>query len=193
MVDILYSLLRDLAALIGQEQLLVNAWEAVRDFLELGGDVLILIGILMLIMWIMIFERLSYLYTEHPHAVKQAMKRWEARPERKSWHAHQIREVIISEVRIKIESSLNIIKALVALCPLMGLLGTVTGMIEVFDVMAISGTGNARSMAGGVSKATIPTMAGMVAALSGLFVSVWLQSKADKEIELLAEHLTMDH
>jgi len=48
-------------------------------------------------------------------------------------------------------------------------------------------------MAGGVSKATIPTMAGMVAALSGLFVSVWLQSKANKEIELLDEHLTMDH
>ena len=47
----------------------------------------------------------------------------------------------------------------------MGLMGTVTGMIEVFDVMAISGSGNPRSMAAGVSKATVPTMAGMVAAL----------------------------
>lgn len=193
MVDILYSLLRDFSSLVGLEQLLVDAWEAVRDFLELGGDVLSLIGILMLIMWFMIFERLSYLYTGHPLAVKQAMQLWEARVERKSWHAHQIREAIISEVKVKIESSLNIIKALVAICPLMGLMGTVTGMIEVFDVMAISGTGNARSMAGGVSKATIPTMAGMVAALSGLFISVWLQSKANKEVELLNEHLTMDH
>ena len=45
------------------------------------------------------------------------------------------------------------IRALVALCPMLGLLGTVTGMIEVFDVMAIAGSGNARGMAAGVSKA----------------------------------------
>ena len=65
-------------------------------------------------------------------------------------------------------STLGLIKALVALCPLLGLLGTVTGMIEVFDVMAISGSGNARAMAAGVSQATVSTMAGMVSALSGL-------------------------
>ena len=59
---------------------------------------------------------------------------------------------------------------------MLGLLGTVTGMIEVFDVMAISGSGNARGMAGGVSQATLPTMAGMVAALSGMIFSIQLGS-----------------
>ena len=59
------------------------------------------------------------------------------------------------------------VKTLVALCPMLGLLGTVTGMIEVFDVMAAGG-GNTRGMAAGVSKATLPTMAGMVAAPLGL-------------------------
>ena len=53
----------------------------------------------------------------------------------------------------------------------MGLLGTVTGMVAVFEVMAEVGTGNARLMASGISMATIPTMAGMVGALSGIFVS----------------------
>nr|NIP17524.1 MotA/TolQ/ExbB proton channel family protein [Xanthomonadales bacterium]NIX12314.1 MotA/TolQ/ExbB proton channel family protein [Xanthomonadales bacterium] len=81
----------------------------------------------------------------------------------------------------------------VALCPLLGLLGTVTGMIEVFDVMAISGTGNPRSMASGVSKATIPTMAGMVAALSGIAMSTYLQRKAGRERELLSDHLVIHH
>ncbi len=85
------------------------------------------------------------------------------------------------------------IQACVALCPLLGLLGTVTGMIEVFHVMASSGTSNARAMAGGVSKATVPTMAGMVAALSALFVSFWLQRQHVRERELLAEHMTLDH
>ena len=63
----------------------------------------------------------------------------------------------------------------------------------MFEVMAVLGTGNARAMADGVSKATIPTMCGMVAALSGLFISVWLQRKAQSEIEILGEHMTMDH
>ncbi len=82
------------------------------------------------------------------------------------------------------------IKTLVALCPLLGLLGTVTGMIEVFEVMAFSGTGNARSMAAGVSKATIPTMAGMVAALSGVFAATLLARYAHREVERLRAELT---
>ena len=49
------------------------------------------------------------------------------------------------------------------------LLGTVYGMIEVFEVLAVLGTGNPRAMSTGVAKATIPTMAGMTIALSGYF------------------------
>ena len=83
-----------------------------------------------------------------------------------------------------------IIKTMVALCPLLGLMGTVTGMIEVFDVMALSGSGNARSMASGVSKATIPTMAGMVGALSGVFLVTVLNQKVNREVEDLEDNLT---
>ncbi len=85
--------------------------------------------------------------------------------------------------------SIPIIKALISLCPLLGLLGTVTGMIEVFDVMALAGGGNSRAMAAGVSKATIPTMAGMVAALSGLVLGVQLDRFAERETERVADHL----
>ena len=62
----------------------------------------------------------------------------------------------------------------------MGLLGTVTGMVEVFDVMAITGSGNARAMAAGISKATLPTMAGLVVALSGIAFITLLERKAEK-------------
>ena len=78
------------------------------------------------------------------------------------------------------------------LCPLLGLLGTVTGMISVFDAMATQG-GNARSMAAGVSMATIPTMSGMIASLSGLLGSTLVKRKVDFEVELFEDHLTMDH
>jgi biopolymer transport protein ExbB len=193
MVDFIYAVLRTVTGWIGLEQVLIDSWEAIRDFLELGGDVLFLIGVLMVFMWILIFERLFYLITEHRNVVKDVLNRWEARSDRKSWNAHMIRERMLSEVRAKTEGSIPIIHALVALCPLMGLLGTVTGMIEVFHVMAVSGSGNARSMASGVAKATIPTMAGMVAALSGMFIAIWLQGRASTELEILDEHLTMDH
>jgi biopolymer transport protein ExbB len=167
--------------------------EAVRDFLELGGDVLLLIGLLTLVMWGLIFERFLYLATRHPRAIKQAMEEWESRTERVSWHARQIRDLLISTVSQGLERNMAMIKTCVALCPLLGLLGTVTGMIEVFEVMAISGSGNPRSMAAGVSKATVPTMAGMVAALSGLGVSAYLQRITMRERALLGEHMTMDH
>ena len=65
-------------------------------------------------------------------------------------------------------------------------------MVGVFEVMSILGSGNARAMADGISKATVPTMCGMVAALSGLFISFWLQRKAQIEIQLLGEHMTME-
>jgi biopolymer transport protein ExbB len=95
-----------------------------------------------------------------------------------SWKAHQIRARIISQVSANAERNLALIQDLCRAVPLLGLLGTVTGMIEVFEVMAISGSGNPRSMASGVSKATVPTMAGMVAALSGVAMSAYLENKA---------------
>lgn len=170
-----------------------GGYVAVRDFFELGGEVLIAIAILLLIMWLLIFERLFYLFGMHKKQVKTALAIWEEREERKSWHAHQVRVRLISVVSQGLEKNLNIIVTCVALCPLLGLIGTVWGMIEVFEVMALSGSGNVRAMALGVSKATIPTMAGMVAALSGIAVSTFLQSKAKRERLLLGEHMTMDH
>ena len=193
MTDLIYFILREITSLVGLEQGFIDMWEAIRDFLELGGPVLYLVAIVLAIMWLFIVERFIYFAIRQPRLSGEAVRRWDTRPERKSWNAHRIREAIISDIKVQANQYLGIIKACVALCPLVGLLGTVTGMITVFEVMAFLGTGNARAMAAGVSQATVPTMSGMVAALSGYFISVWLQSKADAEVEALSEHLTMDH
>jgi biopolymer transport protein ExbB len=87
---------------------------------------------------------------------------------------------MLSQAKVEINRNLSIIQTCVVLAPLFGLLGTVTGMIEVFQVMAFNGGGDARAMAGGVSKATLPTMAGMVVALSGVFASIYLNSASDR-------------
>ena len=93
----------------------------------------------------------------------------------------------------KIDTNMMMIKTLVAVAPLFGLLGTVSGMITVFDVMAFTGGGDVKAMAGGVSKATVPTMSGMVAALSGVFGMTYVERVAEQEKNLLEDHLIMDH
>jgi biopolymer transport protein ExbB len=172
--------------------MLGDAYLAIIRFMEMGGDVLWLIALITFLMWTLIFERMWFFYTEHKSLVRESTERWEGRAERTSWSAHQVREAMISDASDRITGSLPIIQTCVALCPLFGLLGTVTGMIAVFDAMATQG-GNARSMAAGVSMATIPTMSGMIASLSGLVGSTWLRRKVDYEVELFEDHLTLDH
>ncbi len=139
------------------------------EFIELGGGVLWAIMAVLLLMWTFILERLWYYNMVYPKKVRQVIGAWDARVDTTSWHAKQIRNAMISEVNHDLGRNVLLVKTLIALCPLLGLLGTVTGMLNVFDIMAIAGTGNARAMAAGVSKATVPTMAGMVAALSGVY------------------------
>ena len=169
-----------------------DAYINIIEFMEQGGDVLWLIAGLTFLMWTLIFERFWYFQSEHKNLVRESTEKWESRPERRSWSAHQIREALISEASDKIAGTLPLIQTCVALCPLLGLLGTVTGMISAFDAMATQG-GNARSMAAGVSMATIPTMSGMIASLSGVVGSTILKRKIDFETELFQDHLTMDH
>ena len=161
----------------------------VQAFLETGGGVLLVIGVVTVIMWTLMLERMYFFSRLFPGAADAVQMQWEAREDHSSWDAHQIRRLLVSELRMQLEDGLPYIRVLVALCPLLGLLGTVTGMIEVFDVMAVAGSGNAKAMAGGVSRATIPTMAGMVAALSGLILSARLENFAADEGERLADRL----
>jgi biopolymer transport protein ExbB len=169
---------------------ILDWYQAIRDFLDLGGPVLLVIGLLAMVMWVFIFERVFYFRTGHRRLVREVIQTWHARSERRSWHARNIRLALISRVSTHVNSYLPLIKTLVALCPLLGLLGTVTGMIEVFEVMAFTGSGNPRLMAAGVSKATIPTMGGMVAALSGVFAATLLSRYAHREVERIRAELT---
>jgi len=168
---------------------LIDAYTAIRDFLELGGDVLLVILVVTFVMWTLILERYLFFRTGYKAAVARVLDEWHARKDRTSWYAHQIRRELVSQVKLGLDRNIPFIKTLVALCPLLGLLGTVTGMIEVFQVMSVSGSGNPRAMASGVSKATVPTMAGMVAAISGFIFSVQLERRAKAEAEWVADEL----
>jgi biopolymer transport protein ExbB len=168
---------------------LYEAIRAIRDFMELGGSVLWGIMLVLFLMWTFIFERLWFFYRVYPARKMSILAFWDSRPDTTSWYARRIRQGLVSEASLELRQNVGLIKVLIAICPLLGLLGTVTGMIAVFDVMTFSGGGSARAMAGGVSMATVPTMAGMVAALSGVYFGTWLEHKAQVETEQLEDLL----
>ncbi|PHR65342.1 MotA/TolQ/ExbB proton channel family protein [Pseudidiomarina marina] len=168
---------------------LVELWESIRDFLGTGGDVLYVVMGALFLMWVLMIERYWFLTGVFPKLKKQIISNWDARQDTTSWYAHKIRDAWISEANEKLNARILLIKTCVAICPLIGLLGTVTGMIAVFEIMAVQGTGNPRLMASGISMATIPTMAGMVAALSGMFFASRLESRVRRAKEKLVDSL----
>lgn len=173
--------------------MLIEMMDAIRGFLDTGGEVLSVITVVIFVMWLLILERVFFTLASYRQYKNSLLNLWHNRSEHESWNAEQIRVAYIARAKEKLDNNLPLISTLVALCPMLGLLGTVTGMIQVFDAMAVSGSGNARSMASGVSRATIPTMAGMVGALSGVFAVTWLQRNAKRQAQLLEDHLPMDH
>ena len=166
---------------------ITEAFNTLRDFMSAGGSVLWLIAILAAFMWAIILERVWYFNSGHQEYMGELKSEWESISDHSSWKAQQIKDKLISQAKEAVNKHLPLINTCVALAPLFGLLGTVTGMIEVFQVMAFTGGGDARSMAGGVSKATLPTMAGMTTALSGVFATIYLNAARNREEGLIKE------
>lgn len=174
------------------EGLLAGGWgpiNALFSLVETGGKVIWAILAVCFLLWLLIFERYWFYYRVYPQRLCGWVAEWDAREDKASWFAHRIREATISEARVSLSRNVALIKVLVALCPMFGLLGTVTGMISVFEVMALGGSGEVRALASGVSRATVPTMAGMVVALSGLYFSTRMNRNISREVHRLADRL----
>jgi biopolymer transport protein ExbB len=161
----------------------------VEEFLRAGGPVVRALLVLAILLWALIFERLIFYRTVMPKLLESIRTTWDSRAEHESWYAKKLKKRYVAEAERKIRGSLPMIRAFVALCPLVGLLGTVTGMIQVFEVMAVLGTGNAREMASGVSAATLPTLAGMVLALSGMYPIARFEHIVKTQARELRDHM----
>jgi len=162
------------------------------DFMAQGGMVLYFILLLCVLLWSLILDRLWFFNRELPALNQRVADQWQQRSEFSSWAARKIRAGLLSQQKQAAERYLSAIGVLIAVCPLMGLLGTVTGMVHVFDVLAITGTGNARAMANGISMATIPTMAGLVVSLTGIYFRTRFKRLAERGVHRLAELLPTD-
>ncbi len=162
---------------------------AVASLVDEGGPFVVLIFLCGLIMWTLVIERAWYFALVLPKQARDALAQWQARGEHRSWCARQIRGAMISRVNTAMNSNLVLLRVLVPLSPLLGLVGTVSGMLEVFDSMAIRGSADARAMASGVSMAMICTLTGLMVSITGLYPVYYFTSRVRRETELLGDRL----
>ncbi|MGE6607649.1 MotA/TolQ/ExbB proton channel family protein [Halomonas sp. NPDC076908] len=163
--------------------------EPVERLVEAGGAVLVVLAVVAVLVFAMAMERWWYYRVTWRIARRQLLRRWAARSDHRSWSARTLRHVWAEALVAKLHKPLPWLKLLVALCPLLGLLGTVTGMISVFDSLSLSETHQARAMADGVARATLPTLTGMAIAVVGLLFISRLEHVIRREDQRLHDRL----
>ena len=172
-------------------------WDTM-EYLRQGGWIMAPLVAVSVVMWTLILDRwrgFRELEGDRLATMLVAEFRQEA-----SGHPELDVEILhYCSLRLKrgLDHQLALIAVLAGIAPLLGLLGTVLGMIETFDVIALFGTGNARAMAGGISVALITTQTGLLVAIPGLVMSNRLGSKAaslrttlEEATTKLARHLS---
>jgi len=169
---------------------LLSPFHALAAMRELGGPVVDWIFVSCIVMWCIVVERYWYFMRVLPGDVKKSLAVWQARSDHQSWKAHQIRKAMISRLNAAMTANLGVLRVLVPMSPLLGLLGTVSGMLNVFDSMAARGSADARSMANGVSEAMICTLTGLAVSISGLYPVFYFRRRVKVETEHLAEKFT---
>ncbi|MGH7336455.1 MAG: MotA/TolQ/ExbB proton channel family protein, partial [Myxococcota bacterium] len=133
--------------------ILIAPYRIVSDMIDLGGMWVIWIFISGLVLWTLTIERYWYFSRVLPREAGQYLAEWKARSDHTSWCARAIRQMMISKLNAGMSANQILMKTLVPLAPLLGLVGTVTGMLKVFESMALLGSADARTMANGVSEA----------------------------------------
>lgn len=153
-------------------------WDTV-DYLRQGGWIMLPLGAVSVTMWTLIIDRWRAFESLKGDRLSGLLVRDFRQLE--SGHP-QLDADILRQCSLTLGRGLDhrlaLIAVLAAIAPLLGLLGTVLGMIETFNVISVFGTGNARAMAGGISVALITTQAGLLVAIPGLIMSNRLGQKA---------------
>jgi biopolymer transport protein ExbB len=167
---------------------LATPYTAVADLVAGGGPFVFWIFVCGLVMWTLVIERIWYFSRVLPGEAEKMLQQWRERREHQSWCARAIRQAMISRLNQGMSTNLILLRVLVPLSPLLGLIGTVSGMLEVFESMALRGSADARTMANGVSHAMICTLTGLAVSITGLYPVFYFNSRTRRQTELLADH-----
>lgn len=155
------------------------------QFLHRGGPVMWWLAVVCLLMWICLLEHRLFLRQVLPE-LRDGARALARRPPG-PW-TERLRRMTLSRDRRRLQRSLPLVRSLVTVAPLLGLLGTVSGMIQVFDTLAILGNADPKALSAGISRAVLTTMAGLVVALPGMY----MVSRTERRVERLLHRLFLD-
>lgn len=144
-----------------------------------GGPVLYVLFFITILIFYILIDKYNFLLLNSKNWSNNQLSKFkeEFPPENTDYKI--VDRVLLPLITRKFKSNIKILQGLISMCPMIGLLGTVYGMIEVFEVLSFLGTGNPRAMSSGVAMATIPTMAGMVITLFGLYFYQDINGRVD--------------
>lgn len=178
-----------------------NSYQALEGYFRQGGPLMVPLALTSLLMWLLITERAIFLWQlshrnmdlvtaiEHirqnrvpdPNQYRGLISLLVSRFQEFKSGDRELDRFILDESVLAINHSLKarlaMIAVLAAISPLFGLLGTVTGMITTFNVLALFGTGNSQAMAGGISEALITTQTGLLVAIPGIYMHNFLSKQ----------------
>ena len=163
--------------------MITDIFKTYSNFLYQGGPVVLILFFISIYLFVLIFAKFKHLFFDM-HSIQDEYKENLANIKNDDLYLLNITS-LKSDYKSIVKKDFYIIQTLIALCPILGLLGTVTGMIEVFDVVSFFGTGNARALASGITKATLPTMTGMAISIVGLLTYTCLlyTSPSPRDVE----------
>jgi len=134
-----------------------------------GGPVLYVLFFITLLIFYILIDKYNFLLLNSKDWSNNQLSKFKEEFPPECTDFKIVDRVLLSSISREFKSNIKILQGLISMCPMIGLLGTVYGMIEVFEVLSFLGTGNPRAMSSGVAMATIPTMSGMVITLFGLY------------------------
>ena len=134
-----------------------------------GGPVLYDLFFITLIIFYILIDKYRFIFFNSESWLKLKLSEFKKEFPPETTDYKFVESVLLSSVSRESKTNIKMLEGLISMCPMIGLLGTVYGMIEVFEVLSFLGTGNPRAMSSGVAMATIPTMSGMVITLFGLY------------------------
>jgi biopolymer transport protein ExbB len=184
-------------------QIFSDQYYALEAYLVAGGMIMLPLVVISVAMWILIINRMFFFRRltrknmtreraaryiqenqipdpkDYKGAIAMLVTEFQARRTGKMNLDRSILDETVMSVVSKLDDNLTVIGVLARVSPLLGLLGTVTGMIATFDVISVFGAGNARAMAGGISEALITTQTGLMVAIPGLYAHNFLTRRAE--------------
>lgn len=170
---------------------IVDSGHELLDLMDSGGPIMWVLAGMFLLFWTLVLERYWYIRQRFPVWMNERRQQWNVicADAGNSRLPQAVRAAWISQAQEQLLTPLSVMKMLVSLFPLLGLLGTVTGMIATFDAMAVSDSGSPRAMTVGIWQAILTTLAGMVLAIAGLFSLAHLERRARRSLAKLANRL----